>query len=130
MAIKRGSKVEISGSSASMTDLMFLLLIFFMVATTLINQNALNIQLPQSTNNVSDKPTTTLSVTENLDYFIDNKQVNYSDIESILRAKFKDVSKPVVMLSMDKRVQVQEFTKFMNMAKANGFSLFLMTSPN
>lgn len=130
MAIKRGSKVETSGSSASMTDLMFLLLIFFMVATTLINQNALNIQLPKSTNNVTDKPTTTLSVTEDLKYFIDNQPVQYSEIESRLKTKFQGVEKPVVMLSMDKRVKIEEFTKFMNMAKANGFSLFLMTSPN
>ncbi|MEG1553961.1 MAG: biopolymer transporter ExbD, partial [Rikenellaceae bacterium] len=46
MAIKRGSKVESSFGAASMTDLMFLLLIFLMVATTLINTNALKILLP------------------------------------------------------------------------------------
>ncbi|MFI3262022.1 MAG: biopolymer transporter ExbD [Rikenellaceae bacterium] len=130
MAIKRGSKVETASSSASMTDLMFLLLIFFMVATTLINQNALNIQLPQSSNVVNDKPSTTLSVTENLDYFIDNKPVRYSEIESILREKFKGIQKPILMISIDKRVQVQELTKFMNMAKENKFDLFMMTSPN
>lgn len=129
MAIKRGSKVEVSGSSASMTDLMFLLLIFFMVATTLINQNALQILLPKSTNQVNDKPTTTISVTEDLQYFIDNSPVQYSDIEPRLRAKFEGVEKPVVMLSMDKRVKVEEFAKFMNMAKNNGYSLFMMTKP-
>lgn len=129
MAIKRGSKVAAEGSSASMTDLMFLLLIFFMVATTLINQNALQVQLPKSTNNVSDKPTTTLTVTEDLRYFLDGNEIRFSDIELRLRELFTGVEKPVLMLSMDKRVKIEEFTKFMNMAKSNGYSLFLMTEP-
>ncbi|MFI3267647.1 MAG: biopolymer transporter ExbD [Rikenellaceae bacterium] len=130
MAIKRGSKVETSGGSASMTDLMFLLLIFFMVATTLINQNALDIELPRSSNIVSDKPTTVLSVTADLNYFIDDTAVKYSEIESILRAKFSGVQKPVLMLSLDKRVPVDELVKFRNMGASVGFELFLMTSPN
>lgn len=131
MSIKRGSKVETSFGAASMTDLMFLLLIFLMVATTLINNNALKIMLPKSSNQVDDKPTTTISVTENLDYFIDNEPVAFSQVESILQNKFSgnNIEKPVVMLNMDKRVSVDEFTKIMNIAKNNQYSLFLMTQP-
>ncbi|MEG1634011.1 MAG: biopolymer transporter ExbD [Rikenellaceae bacterium] len=129
MAIKRGSKVETSFGAASMTDLMFLLLIFLMVATTLINSNALKIMLPKSSNQVNDKPTTTISVTENLSYFIDNQPVAFSQIEPMLQQKFDGVEKPVIMLNMDKRVSVDEFTKMMNIAKNNQYSLFLMTQP-
>ncbi len=129
MEIKRGSKVEKSFGSASMTDLMFLLLIFFMVATTLINTNALKILLPQSTNQVNDKPTTTITVTEDLRYFIDNAPVTFAEIEPRLQAKFQGIEKPVVMLNMDKRVAVEEFAKIMNIAKDNQYSLFMMTTP-
>ena len=129
MAIKRGSKVETSFGSASMTDLMFLLLIFFMVATTLINTNALKILLPQSTNQVNDKPTTTITVTEDLRYFIDNAPVTFAEIEPRLQAKFQGIEKPVVMLNMDKRVAVEDFAKIMNIAKDNQYSLFMMTTP-
>ncbi|MFI3321902.1 MAG: biopolymer transporter ExbD [Rikenellaceae bacterium] len=129
MAIKRGSKVETSFGSASMTDLMFLLLIFLMVATTLINSNALKILLPKGSNHVSDKPTTTLSVTEDLRYFLNDNQIQFSQLENQLRAIFKDDDKPVIMLNMDKRVSVEEFAKVMNIAKDNNFSLFLMTEP-
>lgn len=129
MAIKRGSKVETSFGSASMTDLMFLLLIFFMVATTLINTNALKILLPQSTYQVNDKPTTTITVTEDLRYFIDNAPVTFAEIEPRLQAKFQGIEKPVVMLNMDKRVAVEEFAKIMNIAKDNQYSLFMMTTP-
>lgn len=129
MAIKRGSKVETSFGAASMTDLMFLLLIFLMVATTLINNNALKIMLPKSSNQINDKPTTTISVTDKLEYFIDNNPVTFSQVEPILQQKFNNVEKPVVMLNMDKRVSVDEFAKIMNIAKNNQYSLFLVTEP-
>lgn len=59
MAIRRGSKVNSAFSSASMTDLMFLLLVFMLIATTLINPNALKLTLPTSNNQIKEKPYTT-----------------------------------------------------------------------
>ncbi|MDE7356649.1 MAG: biopolymer transporter ExbD [Rikenellaceae bacterium] len=129
MAIKRGSKVETSFGSASMTDLMFLLIIFFMVAMTMVNTNALQIMLPKGTNRVNDKPTTTITVTSKLEYFIDGNPVNYEQIEPMLKKRFEGVKKPLVMVNMDKHVQVDEFAKLMNMAKRGGYSLFMMTTP-
>lgn len=129
MAIKRGSKVETSFGAASMTDMMFLLLIFLMVATTLINTNALKILLPKSSNQVSDKPTTTISVTEDLVYFIDKDPVAFNLLEARLQERFKGTEKPIIMLNMDKRVTVDEFAKVMNIAKRNQYSLFMMTQP-
>ena len=63
MAIKRGSKVDKSYSASAMTDLMFLLLIFMLIATTLITpMNALKLDLPKSSNQMSDKKVTTVSI--------------------------------------------------------------------
>lgn len=129
MAIKRSAKVETSFGSASMTDLMFLLLIFLMVATTLINTNALKIMLPQSSNQVSDKPTTTISVTDDLRYYVDKQEMPFDNIEGFLKGKFQDVEKPIIMLNMDKRVSVEEFVRIMNIAKRNNYTLLLMTQP-
>ncbi len=129
MAIKRSAKVETSFGSASMTDLMFLLLIFLMVATTLINTNALKIMLPQSSNQVSDKPTSTITVTDDLHYYVDKQEMPFENIESFLKDKFQDVEKPIIMLNMDKRVSVEEFVRIMNIAKRNNYTLLLMTQP-
>ncbi len=129
MAIKRGSKVETSFGSASMTDLMFLLIIFFMVAMTMVNTNALQVLLPKGTTRVDEKPTTTVTVTENLEYFIDGNPTTFDALEPLLVKRFEGVEKPVVMVSMDKNVRVDEFAKLMNMAKRCGFSLFMMTAP-
>ena len=66
MAIKRGSKVEVGFSSSSMTDLIFLLLLFMMLSTTLINPNAVKLTLPKATNQLKDKPVATVSITADL----------------------------------------------------------------
>lgn len=62
MAIKRRTKVEPAFSMSSMTDIVFLLLIFFLVTSTLINPNALRLLLPKSTNQISAKATVSVSI--------------------------------------------------------------------
>ena len=87
MAIKRGSKVDAGFSAASMTDLMFLLLIFMLVATTLINPNALKLLLPKAANQVKEKPYTTVSITADLEYYVDAQPVALDDLENVLVGK-------------------------------------------
>lgn len=128
MAIKRGSKVETSFGASAMTDMMFLLLIFFLVLTTLINTSALDIMLPKSSNKVTDRASITMSVTNDLRYYVDGKEVQFSEVEQTLKEKLTGVEKPLVMLSIDKRVSVDEFAKIMNIAKANNFALYMMTN--
>lgn len=128
MAIKRSSKVETSFGASAMTDMMFLLLIFFLVLTTLINTNALDILLPKSSNKVTDRASITMSVTNDLRYYVDGKEVQFSEVEKTLKEKLTGVEKPLVMLSIDKRVSVDEFAKIMNIAKANNFALYMMTN--
>lgn len=128
MAIKRGSKVEVSGSSASMTDLMFLLLIFLMIATTLINNNALKLQLPKSSNMVSDKTVVSVSITPDLQYFIDNEQVSFDMIEPILQKKMEGTETPIISLFSDESVPIGEVVKVMNIAKNNKYQMNLATA--
>lgn len=128
MAIKRSSKVETSFGASAMTDMMFLLLIFFLVLTTLINTNALDIMLPESSNKVTDKASLTMSVTNELKYYIDGSEVEFKDVETTLKSKLEGAEKPLIMLNIDKRVSVDEFAKVMNIAKANNFALYMMTT--
>lgn len=127
MGIKRGSKADSNFGASSMTDLMFLLLIFLLVATTLINTNGLKILLPKSTNKVNDKPKITISVTERLEYSVNTTAMPFDEVEVYLQNKLEGQVKPVVMLNMDKRVSVDEFAKVMNIALRNKYSLFLQT---
>lgn len=129
MAIKRGSKVDMSSSSASMTDLMFLLLIFLMIATTLINSNALKLTLPQSTSPNKDKALVVVSITPDLVIYVDDQVVPAFSLEAVLQQKLKGVAEPKIILRSDEQVPVGEVVKVMNIAKDNNYQLNLATAP-
>ena len=131
MAIKRGSKVDKSFSSSAMTDLMFLLLIFMLIATTLINPNALKLELPKSSNQLKDKAITTVSIeqkgSEYIYYVELDKVQGIEGIERALKARLDGQEQPTVSLHCDKKVAVDEVVKVMNIAKDNGYRLILAT---
>ena len=129
MAIKRGSKVDKSYSAASMTDLMFLLLIFLLISTTLINPNALKLVLPQSSNQLKEKPYTTVSITPDLQYYVETTPVSFDDLESTLQSKMAGAEDPTISLHADETVPIKEVVKVMNIAKRNHYKVILATSP-
>jgi len=129
MAIKKGSKVDPSFSAASMTDLMFLLLIFLLIASTMINPNALRLLLPRGTNNMAERPYTTVSIDQNLNYFVELQQVSFSQLESTLQAKVAGIEDPIVSLHTDESVPIGEVAKVMMIANRNNYRLILATRP-
>lgn len=118
-----------SGSAASMTDLMFLLLLFLMIATTLISPNALKLVLPQSANQVQEKPYTTVSVTPDLRYYVELQEVPFGQLEEVLRAKLANVEDPTVALHADESVPWGEIVKVMNILKNNNYKMIAATRP-
>ncbi|MBN1181474.1 MAG: biopolymer transporter ExbD [Bacteroidales bacterium] len=130
MAIKSRNKVSVSFSMSSMTDIVFLLLIFFLITSTLIQPNALKLLLPQSSHQTSAKPTTTVSITKDFKFYIETKQVDINDLERLLQQKFKGIDEPTISLHVDKSVPVEQVVKVMNIAKDNRYKLILATSPN
>lgn len=131
MAIKRGSKVDKSFSASAMTDLMFLLLIFLLIATTLINPNALKLELPKSSNQLKDKAITTVSIKHSgntYEYFVElDKVASIEGVERALKIRLQGQEQPTVSLHCDKSVAVDEVVKVMNIAKDNGYKLILAT---
>ena len=133
MAIKHGSKVDKSFSSSAMTDLMFLLLIFMLIATTLINPNALKLMLPKSSNQLKDKAITTVSIQQNgssYNYYVELEQVKgIEGVERALQARLEGQEDPTISLHCDKTVAIDEVVKVMNVAKDNNYKLILATQP-
>ena len=131
MAIKRGSKVDKSFSQSAMTDLMFLLLIFMLIATTLINPNALKLELPKSSNQLKDKAITTVSIEQKgaeYIYYVElDKVQGVEGVERALKARLEGQEQPTISLHCDKKVAVDEVVKVMNIAKDNNYRLILAT---
>jgi len=129
MAIRSSNKINPSFSMSSMTDLIFLLLIFFVCTSTLVSPNALKLLLPQSNNQTSAKAITSVSITKDLRYFVEMMPVAFDDLERQLQMKLMDVSEPTISLHVDDIVPTRELVKIMNIATNNRWKMILATRP-
>lgn len=133
MALKRRNKVEVSFSMASMTDIVFLLLLFFMITSTMVAPNALKLLLPQSNNQTVAKATTAISITADLKFYVnengDQKRVAFSEIEPFIQRMIKLDDETYIALHADKTVPIEHVVKIMNIAKRNNVKMILATAP-
>ena len=136
MAIKRSTKVDSGFSMSSMTDIVFLLLIFFLVTSTLINPNALKLLLPKSTGQVSAKATVSISIKhwhedDTFSYHIngDETPVRFDMIEDGLIELLQNEEDPTFSIYADETVPIKEVVAVMNIAKRNHYKVIMATSP-
>jgi biopolymer transport protein ExbD len=136
MSLQSRNKVNASFSMSSMTDIVFLLLIFFMVTSTLVAPNALKLLLPESNNQTSAKPITTVSIKDkggDYLYYVGTADaaanVPFNQVEGRLKQMLEKEEEPTVSLHTDKSVPIEEVVKIMNIAKNNEYKLILATSP-
>ena len=136
MAIKRRTKADAAFSMSSMTDIVFLLLIFFLVTSTLINPNALRLLLPKSSNQISAKASVSISIKHYPEkgaftYHIngDKRPVPFNEIEHALQTLLQDQQEPTFSIYADRTVPIEEVVNVMNIAKRNQYKVILATSP-
>lgn len=134
MALKQRNKVNAAFSMSSMTDIVFLLLIFFMVTSTLVAPNALKLMLPQSNNQTAAKAQATISITKDLKYYLNengnNKRVSFREIEPTLVKQFGDSKEVFISLYTDESVDIGEVVKIMNIARKHDYKMILATQPS
>lgn len=135
MAYKRQTKVLADTTMSSMTDLVFLLLIFFLITSTLVNPNALKLMLPKSTGQVSAKATVSVSIKDWQDgsytYHIngDEQPVPFTEVEDDLVNLLQNEEDPTFSIYADESVPVKEVVSVMNIAKRNHYKVILATQP-
>jgi biopolymer transport protein ExbD len=117
-----------------MSDMVFLLLIFFMITSTMIAPNALKLLLPRSNNQtIATKPITTVSITSDLQYAIEGVYVAYDQLEQKLIERVGPASSypepPTISLHVDQSVAIEHVVKIMNLAKDHQYKLILATQP-
>ena len=135
MAIKSRNKVEPSFNSSSMSDLVFLLLIFFMLTPTLVAPNAIKLMLPSSTSKTMAKQTVTVYVNDQYQYFVDETPADEAQLTDLINARIGADSQATVVLRSDKSVPVQYIVNVIdavnqiNNATNNSHKVILATSP-
>jgi biopolymer transport protein ExbD len=107
MPIHTRNKISATFSMASMSDLVFLLLIFFMITSTLVAPNAIKLLLPNSSSKTMAKQTLTVYINAEQNFFVDEFQVNEDVLESQITQKLADQAEGTIVLRADKTVPVQ-----------------------
>ncbi len=130
MALKRTSKVDAGFSMSSMTDIVFLLLIFFMITSTLVTPPAHNdLTLPKSNHQVSAKPNTTISVTKDLKYYLAGEPIAFWKLEKSLKEIMDAEPETYIALHVDESVPFSIVGKIRDIAIRNKYKLILATQP-
>ena len=107
MAIKSRNKRKIDFNSSSMSDLVFLLLIFFMLTSTLVAPNAIKLLLPSSSSKTMSKQTITVYVDDNNQYYIEDRAINEDDLQTEIKVALAGQLEGTVVIRSDKSVAVQ-----------------------
>lgn len=134
MKLKRKSKALEVFSMASMTDTIFLLLIFFMVSSTLVVPSSLKVTLPQSATSSTPRPITRIVLTQDMEYFVgmegeSDQPVTFDEIAGYLEASKQANPDMYVALYADEEVPYREIVRLLNIAVENQYQMVLATRP-
>jgi biopolymer transport protein ExbD len=126
---KTRNKVSTEFNMSSMTDIVFLLLIFFMLTSTMVTTNALDIVLPKAKGKTDSNKSTSVSIDKDLNFFIDKNKVNEADLENQLLALFTNSENKAIVLRAEKSVPHEKVVKVMDIAYRNQIKMVVAVNP-
>jgi biopolymer transport protein ExbD len=130
MAIKRNKRFHAEVATSSLSDIMFFLLLFFLIISTLANPNVIRMTLPKSkTNEKTNKQLITLSVTEEKRYFIDKEEVLIDQLETRLLQLIDPEKQQTVVIRIPATMQVQDLVDVLQIGVKNKLKFVIATSP-
>ena len=134
MALKQRHTIESGFSMASMTDVIFLLLIFFMITSTIVVPSAIKVLLPKAQQQAQAKPLTRLTIDADMRYYVASggdmeEEVPFDAITPFLQASYVDDPEIFVALYADESVPYREIVKILDIANQHKFKMVLMTRP-
>ena len=131
MAIESRHKTNKNFSMSGMSDIVFLLLIFFMITSTLIVPVAQDVQLPESNNQTQSNPVLVVSIGQDKTIYVDDQVYVLSELEGVLRKKLENYGEaPTVRLNADRNLNMEEVFIFLDIAKRNRYKVILGTRPS
>ena len=134
MALKRRTKISPNFSMASMTDIIFLLLIFFMITSTVVSPNAIKVLLPQGKQQTSAKPLARVIIDKELNYYAAfgndaEMPIELNELPDFLRECANREPEMYVALYADETEPYREIVRILNIANENHFKMVLATRP-
>ncbi|WP_162052494.1 ExbD/TolR family protein [Pontibacter pamirensis] len=129
MNIRSKNRINAEFSMSSMTDIIFLLLIFFMLTSNFVTPSGLPVSLPSSKTSDIVMQKISITISEDLEYYLNDKQIAAEDIEPQLTALLQGTEEGAVVLHVDKSVPVEHLARVAGIAKNLNASVTLATVP-
>jgi biopolymer transport protein ExbD len=128
MKLKGRNKISPEFSMASMTDIVFLLLIFFMLTAN--SPNALDLLLPKAKGKSTNTQNVSVTINKNLEYFVNSERINGEYIEIELKKALEGQDTPTIILRAEESVAIKEAVNVMDIANRNNYKVILAVRPN
>lgn len=129
MDLKSKHKIEAAFSMSSMTDIIFLLLIFFMLTSSFITPSGLPVNLPSSKTSNIVMQKVSVTITPDLTYYVNDRQSSLSSLERDLRAELEG-NEGIVVLHVDKSVPVEHLVNVAGIATSMNAKVSIATKPS
>lgn len=129
MNLKGRNKVSPEFNMSSMTDIVFLLLIFFMLSSPTVTPEALDLILPKAKGKTSSNPTIAVSIDKNKAIYINEDRIAEGQLEAALQERLADQENPTIILRSAKNVPIQNAVDVMAIAKKHHYKVILAVKP-
>jgi biopolymer transport protein ExbD len=128
MAIKRKKRFHAGVESSSMSDIMFFLLLFFLIISTLANPNVIQVPLPDANDTgQTHKQYLSLTVTSDKKYYLDKEEIARENLEVMLLQRTKESGEKTVVLRPASDLDVQELIDLLQLGLKNGIKFVIAT---
>lgn len=129
MNLRGRNKVSPEFSMSSMTDIVFLLLVFFMLTSPVITPDALDLILPKAKGKSTNQQNLSVSINKNLEYYINNDKVTKNGLEAQLKSRLKGIEEPTIILRAAEGVPIENAVTVMDIANRNRYKIILAVKP-
>ncbi|MAL58880.1 MAG: biopolymer transporter ExbD [Flavobacteriaceae bacterium] len=130
MNLRGRNKVSAEFSMSSMTDIVFLLLVFFLLTSPAITPDALDLILPKAKGKSSNQQKASVSITKDGAYYVNKERVSEFSIEKELKAALAGQKEPTIILRAEEGVPIEDAVFVMDIANKNNFKVVLAVRPN
>lgn len=129
MNLRGRNKVSAEFSMSSMTDIVFLLLVFFLLTSPAITPEALDLILPKAKGKSTNVQNVSVSINDKQQFYVNETRVSEAKLEALLAAKLAGKEKPTIILRTDETVTMQKAVKVMDIANRNKYKVVLAVKP-
>ncbi len=130
MNLRGRNKVSAEFSMSSMTDIVFLLLVFFLLTSPAITPDALDLILPKAKGKSTNQQKASVSITKDGAFYVNKERVSEYSIETELKKILANQDKPTIILRAEEGVPIEDAVKVMDIANKNNYKIVLAVRPN